>query len=491
MGIGSLADVSLTDAREAAANWRKMVASGRDPIKERDRLRREAAMSRPTLWAVAQEAFEARKAQLKGDGKAGRWFSPLELHVLPKLGNIPIEDIDQNDMRSALAPIWHEKGGDRAKGITRLKVVLKHAVAMGLDVDLQVTDKARVLLGKSRQETQHIPALPWKDVPEFYATLTDGSICHLALRLLILTAARSAEVRFARFDEIDGEHLDHSGRAHERQASEHRIPLSREALAVDRAGQAARPRRLPVSERPQGRDQRRDDVADDGEAAFRRAVRDAIRKSPLSKSEQAVTLALANLWFHHKPKGEMHPGRGEDRAAGARLDQDRHPDDGQAQGGRVPDRRLPREGRQGVDPVPAASAPADGVLRRQAARAGSRANSPRCRPGMSRFPSAEMSRFAGDKMSHGISDRSEALFPNVEDAGCSVAPSCRRARCLMAFSPARNGKSSGRIRSRRSSSSSPLLAKAIVGSCCRVRSGSARPWSPPGSSRVPWPRATR
>ena len=45
------------------------------------------------------------------------------------------------------------------------------------------------------------------------------------------------------------------------------------------------------------------------EAAFRRAVRAAIRQSALSKSEQAVTLALANLWFHHKPKGEMHPGR--------------------------------------------------------------------------------------------------------------------------------------------------------------------------------------
>ena len=85
-----------------------------------------------------------------------------------------------------------------------MKVVLKHAVAMGLDVDLQATDKARVLLGKSRQKSEHIAALPWKNVPEFYATLAEGSICHLALRLLILTAARSAEVRFARFDEIEG-----------------------------------------------------------------------------------------------------------------------------------------------------------------------------------------------------------------------------------------------------------------------------------------------
>ena len=57
---------------------------------------------RPTLDTVAREAFEARKAQLKGDGKAGRWFSPLELHVLPKLGQMPVEDLDQNDIKAAL-----------------------------------------------------------------------------------------------------------------------------------------------------------------------------------------------------------------------------------------------------------------------------------------------------------------------------------------------------------------------------------------------------
>ena len=95
---------------------------------------------------------------------------------------------------------------------------------------------------------------------------------------------------------------------------------------------------------------------DSNEAAFRRAVRDAIRKSALTKSEQAVTLALANLWFHHKAKGEMHPGREKIAAQGAGLDQDRHPDDGQAEGRRMPGRRLPREGRPGGDPVPAAAA---------------------------------------------------------------------------------------------------------------------------------------
>lgn len=52
--------------------------------------------------------------------------------------------------------------------------------------------------------------------------------------------------------------------------------------------------------------------------AFRRLVRSAISKSDLTRSQQAVTLALVNQWFQHKAKGEMHPGR-EKLAARARC----------------------------------------------------------------------------------------------------------------------------------------------------------------------------
>lgn len=89
MGLGALDDVSLGEARRLAEKWRAIVREGKDPIKERERLSREAAKSDSRLQNVADAAFEARKAELKGDGKAGRWFSPLELHVLPKLGRSP------------------------------------------------------------------------------------------------------------------------------------------------------------------------------------------------------------------------------------------------------------------------------------------------------------------------------------------------------------------------------------------------------------------
>jgi hypothetical protein len=110
MGLGPVSEVGQKEARQAAEQWRSYVRQGKDPIKEREKERREAERNLHCLADVALDAFESRKAELKGDGKAGRWFSPLELHVLPKLGKVPVADISQIDIRDALRPIWHSKG---------------------------------------------------------------------------------------------------------------------------------------------------------------------------------------------------------------------------------------------------------------------------------------------------------------------------------------------------------------------------------------------
>ena len=94
-----------------------VAAEGKDPIKEREAISRAASRADTRLRVIAEDAFEARKAELKNDGKAGRWFSPLELHVLPKLGQTPIEEIDQRDIRDVLMPIWHEKADTARKAM--------------------------------------------------------------------------------------------------------------------------------------------------------------------------------------------------------------------------------------------------------------------------------------------------------------------------------------------------------------------------------------
>jgi len=235
MGLGSLESVSLQEVRETAEQWRAVVRQGKDPIKERERMRREAAKGDNALATIAVEAFEARKAELKDDGKAGRWFSPLELHVLPKIGKIPVEEIDQQDIKNTLAPIWHTKADTARKAINRISIVMRHAAAMGLDVDIQATDKAKALLGKSRHVVNHIPSLYWKEVPAFYDSLSDGTLTHLALRLLILSGLRSKPIRFCRLDQIEGDTWTvpaENMKARKGKAVDFRVPLSTEMQAV-------------------------------------------------------------------------------------------------------------------------------------------------------------------------------------------------------------------------------------------------------------------
>lgn len=235
MGLGGLSDVSLAAAREAADRWRAVAASGRDPIKEREKEAREASRADTTLRVLALETFEARKAELKGDGKAGRWFTPLELHVLPKLGKVPVEDLDQRDIRDVLAPIWHTKADTARKAMNRLNLVLQHAAALGLEVDLQATAKAKALLGKTRHEPKNIPSMPWSDVSAFYASLSEPTPTNLALRLAILTASRSMPLRHMRLDEIEGDVWTvpaEKMKGRKGKTADFRVPLSREALRV-------------------------------------------------------------------------------------------------------------------------------------------------------------------------------------------------------------------------------------------------------------------
>jgi integrase len=235
MGLGGYPSLGLAEARKLAERWRNVAAMGRDPVKEREAEARAARREDISLAILTTDTFEARKAELKDDGAAGRWLSPLNIHVLPKLGKVPVTDLDQRDIRDCLAPIWHTKADTARKALNRLSIVLRHAAALGLDVDLQATDKAKALLGKSRHVPKNIPAMAWADVPDFYASLEEPTLTHLALRLLILTGVRSKPLRHIRLEQIDGDvwTIPAEGMKGRKGATEaFRVPLSTEAQRI-------------------------------------------------------------------------------------------------------------------------------------------------------------------------------------------------------------------------------------------------------------------
>ncbi len=230
MGLGRWPDVSIAEARDRAAAARRTLRDGLDPIVEREKAKYRP--NRLTVTRAIDSCFEARKAELKDDGQAGRWMSPLKHHIIPKLGTYPIEDIDQHALKRVLEPIWHEKTEAAVKALNRMNLTLKHAAALGLDVDLQATMKARALLGRQRHTVSHIPSMPYDDAPAFYQWLaTTEGVAARALRFLMLTLARTSEVRLAAFQEFDGDVWTLS-MERTKTGREHRIPLTGEVLRI-------------------------------------------------------------------------------------------------------------------------------------------------------------------------------------------------------------------------------------------------------------------
>ena len=115
MGLGSWPGISLSNARNAAEDARLAVWRGIDPIEERKKSK--LRISKLSVKEAIESCFEARKYGLKEQGKAGRWMSPLKTLIIPKIGSIPIEEIDQHVLKEVLASVWHSKPDAAVKSL--------------------------------------------------------------------------------------------------------------------------------------------------------------------------------------------------------------------------------------------------------------------------------------------------------------------------------------------------------------------------------------
>jgi len=241
MGLGAQEEISLAKAREGRDKWAGVLAAGEDPIAVRNAQREDQRAERdktdPTFKEMAQTVFEARKATLRGDGIRGRWFSPLELHVIPAIGKKRMSEIHQVDVRDALKPIWRTKHPTAEKAIERTRIVFRSARLMGCDCDPFTVDAAQEMLGAVDHKAQHMPTTPWQDIPALYEVLhaKGDQVSALGLRWAILTVVRGMAVRGAHQDEIDdGVWTVPASRikGQKGKVRDFRVPLSTEALLI-------------------------------------------------------------------------------------------------------------------------------------------------------------------------------------------------------------------------------------------------------------------
>ena len=245
MGLGSLETVSLADAREKAADARKLVKEGKDPIAEKHAAKAAMALAAAQSMTFDQcrDAYiQSHRAGWKSIKHAAQWPSTLKTYVTPVFGKVPVQSVDTGLIIQALEPIWATipETASRVRG--RIKSVLDWAKARGfregenparwrghLDNLLPARSKVRAV--------KHHAALPYSEMSAFMVTLRGRKgVAASALDFLILTAARTSEVIGARWSEIDlGSKLWSIPGERMKAGRDHRVPLSEPAMAVLKA----------------------------------------------------------------------------------------------------------------------------------------------------------------------------------------------------------------------------------------------------------------
>ena len=112
MGLGSLNAVSLSEAREKAAECRKLRDQGKDPIDTRSAKRAAAAAERVkamTFDQCAERYIAAHRAGWRNPRHAAQWQNTLVTYVSPAFGRLPAQSIDVGLVTKVLEPIWSTK----------------------------------------------------------------------------------------------------------------------------------------------------------------------------------------------------------------------------------------------------------------------------------------------------------------------------------------------------------------------------------------------
>jgi integrase len=238
--IGPAHTVSLADARARAQACRLLRIDGNDPQVERAQIRAAArveAAKKVTFTEAVDRYFANHRGKWRSEKHAREWRKTLATYAEPILGRLPVGAIDTTLILKVVEPIWQDKTVTASRVRQRLESVLDFAkVRTWREGDNPARWRGHLdhILPKPREiaPVEHYRAMPFNAVPAFMAKLRRrDDVAARCLEFLILTATRSNEARGARWPEVSGDVWTIlPGRM--KAEREHRVPLSRAALAV-------------------------------------------------------------------------------------------------------------------------------------------------------------------------------------------------------------------------------------------------------------------
>jgi integrase len=242
LGLGSLVDLTVAEAREEARKQRKLIRQGIDPIAakhEQLAARKADSARRMTFRQCVTGYLDSHGDGWKNGKHRQQWQNTLDTYAGAAIGNLDVAKVDTPHVLRILEPIWKTKTETATRLRGRIESVLSWATVRGYRHGLNPARwKGHLdqLLAKPSKvaRVEHYAALPYAEVGSFVEKLRrHEGIGAAALEFAILTAARSGEVRGATWAEVDMHARTWTipaGRM--KAAKQHQVPLSDAAIAV-------------------------------------------------------------------------------------------------------------------------------------------------------------------------------------------------------------------------------------------------------------------
>jgi integrase len=238
LALGVYPTVTLSDARGRREEARMSLAKDVDPSTVKKATKRTAKLAgKNTFEAVAQEWIANQRGRLS-PAYCASMLARLEADIFPQIGSRPIAEIDAPELLDALRKVEKRGAIETARRLRQYcGQVFRYAIVTGrLKYDPSADLKGAL---KSPGRTRGHMAMPLGEVPNFVKSLSSyegDPRTRLALRLIVLTFARTTELRAARWSEfenlegnaplwrIPGERM--------KMKREHIVPLAPQAIVV-------------------------------------------------------------------------------------------------------------------------------------------------------------------------------------------------------------------------------------------------------------------
>ncbi len=235
-GLGGVAKVSLSNARKIAAANLAAIQNGKNPFEAGHAPAPVKETPAIPTFADAARAVYALNLEEWGAATAKRWLRRLEIHTFPTLENRDVAEITRADLADLLTPLRTENHETARKVRQALAKVFRWARAHDYRIDDPADDALGELVKKVKHVPEHHQALPYCEVGAAIRKVQFGyalRVTGLAFEFLVLTAARTSEIRGMVWAEVDLENAIWEIPADRMKAKRsHRVPLSNQAMVI-------------------------------------------------------------------------------------------------------------------------------------------------------------------------------------------------------------------------------------------------------------------